>query len=497
MMTHRPGDAGERRLHPLSWLFVLLQQLRQFLLPLALLLLFGVGDRNQWWGLLAVAALASMSLWQYFTYRYRIGTDSLLVRSGLLERSLREIPFSRIHHVGVHQTPLHRMFGVAEVRLESASGRQPEAEMRVLRLADAHALEALIRAHARSQETAIQSHSADAASAETILLSLPPGELVRLGLLSRRGLLAVGAGIAASSQINVEVLAAPLEQALRRALAWFDLHPFSATEYAAASVSAALLAALVLQALAVALTALQYGRFQLSRHGQRLTITRGLLSRSRGSLPLHRIQAWNIRAGIGYRWLRRRRLTVATVTAIGESRRPAVHELAPIVRPERCDALLRQLLPAAAWPIRDWRPLHRRASWLFACPGLTLSGLLAGLGWHGFGNTGGLALLCWPWILWLAGRRARHAGWRLQAESIAIRDGGWSHRWQAAELDKLQTLEVSQSPLQRWLGMATLTLDTAGDGPETLLRIRGLALADAVGLQKRLAGRVARRPLRW
>lgn len=45
--------------------------------------------------------------------------------------------------------------------------------------------------------------------------------------------------------------------------------------------------------------------------------------------------------------------------------------------------------------------------------------------------------------------------------------------------------------------MATLTLDTAGDGPETLLRIRGLALADAVGLQKRLAGRIARRPLRW
>ena len=31
----------ERRLHPWSWLFVLLQQLKQFIFPLAALLVFG------------------------------------------------------------------------------------------------------------------------------------------------------------------------------------------------------------------------------------------------------------------------------------------------------------------------------------------------------------------------------------------------------------------------------------------------------------------------
>ena len=34
-------DAPERRLHPWSWLFVLLQQLRQFIFPLIALLVFG------------------------------------------------------------------------------------------------------------------------------------------------------------------------------------------------------------------------------------------------------------------------------------------------------------------------------------------------------------------------------------------------------------------------------------------------------------------------
>ena len=83
----------ERRLHPWSWLFVLVQQLKQFLLPLVVLLLFGRGSSpggfsNELWGLIAVGVLALISVWQYFTYRYRIEADSLVVRSGLFERSL-------------------------------------------------------------------------------------------------------------------------------------------------------------------------------------------------------------------------------------------------------------------------------------------------------------------------------------------------------------------------------------------------------------------------
>ncbi|PIQ38616.1 MAG: hypothetical protein COW59_00765, partial [Lysobacterales bacterium CG17_big_fil_post_rev_8_21_14_2_50_64_11] len=47
----------ERRLHPLSWLFVLLAQLRQFALPLIVVVFAGGrGDRWEWIG--AIAALA-------------------------------------------------------------------------------------------------------------------------------------------------------------------------------------------------------------------------------------------------------------------------------------------------------------------------------------------------------------------------------------------------------------------------------------------------------
>src|SRR5690606_13687319 len=181
-MTTTPGPAPagavelptahERRLHPLSWLFVLVSSIGWFLVPqLALVILGGRSEDN--WQLAAagagVLALVAGAVWRYFTWRYRIGSDSLFVRSGLLERSLRQIPFSRIHDVSVHQTLLHRLFDVAEVRLESASGDKPEARMQVLRLDEALALEQLIR---RGGEIAVDppvSHAGPAGQGELLL----------------------------------------------------------------------------------------------------------------------------------------------------------------------------------------------------------------------------------------------------------------------------------------------------------------------------------------
>jgi len=154
-----PAAMREQRLHPWSWLFVLLQQLKQFLLPLIVLVVFGGrdGERDVYENvatLVVMAILVGVSLVRYLTYRYRIGADGLSIRSGLLSRNRREIPFARIHNVVVHQSLLHRIFGVAELRLESAGGVRPEAQMRVLRLDQALALEQLVR-H-RGQATAEQ-----------------------------------------------------------------------------------------------------------------------------------------------------------------------------------------------------------------------------------------------------------------------------------------------------------------------------------------------------
>jgi len=80
-----PSDPADRRLHPWSWFFVLLQQMKQFVVPLVAALFFG-GDRNELWALIGVGILAIVSVLQYFTYRYSVGADGLTIRSGWLHR---------------------------------------------------------------------------------------------------------------------------------------------------------------------------------------------------------------------------------------------------------------------------------------------------------------------------------------------------------------------------------------------------------------------------
>ena len=174
-----PAGGEDHRLHPWSWLFVLLMQLRHYFLPLVALLVFGQrGERDPMWAQLiplsAIAALVLVSVLQYLSYRYRIGSDAITVRSGLLARNRREIPFARIHNVEVRQNPLHRLFGVAELRLESAGGVRPEAEMRVLRLDQALALERLVRQRGQAPQPAgaVATPSITGADTEQVLLRL-------------------------------------------------------------------------------------------------------------------------------------------------------------------------------------------------------------------------------------------------------------------------------------------------------------------------------------
>ncbi|HVR80801.1 MAG TPA: PH domain-containing protein [Luteimonas sp.] len=485
----------ERRLHPLSWLFVLIQQLRQFIVPLLALFLFKQGDRNELWPLLGVGVLALVSAWRYFTYRYHIGDDSLVIRSGVFERSQRVIPFARIHNVAVHQSLLHRLFGVAEVRLESAGGQKPEAQMRVLALADALALEALVRRGAGGAMDAVDAPT----DAGTTLLQLPPMEVLRLGLVSNRGLLVLGGAFAAASQVSPRLLPNLFERWGETLFGWAGQHHFGLAQYALAAASFVLVFVLLLRLFSMALALLQYYGFRLDQHGQRLTVERGLLTRLRTSASTRRIQAWTLRESLLHRLLKRRSLGIDTAVAEQhDQQQRSLRELAPIATPQRCDELVRHLVPRASWPPASWQPLHPRAWRRLCLPGVVLPAVAAlALGWR-LGGWGLLALLWLPWAMFSARQQARRAGYALDATLVAVCAGWWSRHWRFAELDKLQALQLTQSPFDRRHGMATLWLDTAGAGAlSPPLRIRYLAEADARALFDRLGAEIARRRLRW
>ncbi len=491
--TPEQAAQAEHRLHPMSWLFVLLQQLKQFILPLVALLFFGRGDRNELWSLIGVGALVVISLWQYATYRYGVAGDGLVIRSGLLERSLRVIPFARIHNVALQQSMLHRLFGVAEVRLESAGGSKPEAEMRVLKLDDALALEALVRRRGATATSATTTES-DA----TPLLELPVGEVLRLGLISNRGMIVVGTGVAALSQFSPRMLPNAFEFVARQMFGFAGAHHFGPVEYGLAAFALLAMVVALLRLFSIVLALLQYYGFRLSEHGRRLTVERGLLGRWRTSASRRRIQAWTLHEGLTHRLLKRRSLDVDTAVSESQGQPRALRELAPVATPDACDQLISHLLPNAQWAQLEWKPLPAASGWRLFLPTVPFVLIAAaGLYWR-FGAWGLLVLAWLPWAALSAYKRARAARYALGDDLIAVHNGWWSRHWRFAEIDKLQALQLTRSPIDRRCGTATLWLDTAGAGAMSPpLRVRFLPEADARALYETLSRTLARRPLRW
>lgn len=492
----------------MSWLFVLLAQLKQFIVPLIVLFAFGRRDDGGLWPLIGVGALAVGSLWQYFTYRYGVGEDALVVRSGLFERSLRVIPFARIHNVAVEQSVLHRVFGVAEVRLESAGGRKPEATMRVLTLADAAELEALVRRRGRGGDASVTPADGefDDALVTATMASAPPEpllrlggmDLVRLGVVSNRGMILVGAGLAAFSQTGSRVWPKLFEQAGGTWQTWNGENHWQTWQLLAGGMAMLVTIMIVLRLLSLLLAVLQYYGFVLHRDGRRLTVERGLLTRWRTSASQRRIQAWTLSEGLLHRMLKQRTLEVDTAASASEGQSRTLHELAPIAPVEACNGLIEQLLPQAHWLALDWQSLPMRGWWrrmLSTVPWVLLITAALCLRFEGWGL---LALAWLPWAAIRSRAEARRASWFLSDELVGAREGWWRRYWRFAEIDKLQTLKLTRSPLDRYFDTATLWLDTAGAGARApRLYIRYLPHAEAAALYRTLSSELAQRPLRW
>ncbi|MDR2871481.1 MAG: PH domain-containing protein [Xanthomonadaceae bacterium] len=500
----------ERRLHGWSWLFVLLQHLKPFIVPLIVVLLFDIsGDPNERWNYIIVVAfmavLITQSILRYFTFRYRIGDDGLTIRSGLLHRTRREIPFARIHNVNIRQSLLHRLFKVAEVQLESAGGQKAEAEMRVLSLDDALALENLIRhrtMHTPSKGAAESEETPVPAPVQTanrsILLYLPIPEIIRLGLISNRGTIVAAAALGLIWQIMPDaILTRIIENGMHDIAGHAGLHRPSAATIAITAILSIIALILLMRLLSVAFALTQYFGFTLSEERQRLTVDHGLLARIRSSAPRRRIQAWQMQEGLMHRLFRRRSLHVTiAVSQADESR--AFNTLAPVATRTDCDRLIRHLLPQTHWPPRQWEKLPGIA-WLRLFFRHVLRCVpIAALSIGFFGTPGAWVLVWLPLAAPFTYLHVRRLAYSVDDRLVAIRNGYWLRHWRFAEVDKIQALRLRRSPLDRCFGTSSLIFDTAGGNAlKPPLQIRYLPQADAEALYDRLGRILSKRQMHW
>src|ERR671911_861933 len=143
--------SSEKRLHPVAMLVGAIKTLRRWVSGLVfpgVVLLVSQGF-SLWTvtlfllGLIVVAVLAA--LWGFLSWRattYAVTGNSFRLRQGVFQKSERTIPLDHVQSVDTVQGIIQRLFGVVEVRIESAGGgsSEPDASLPALDRADAEAL---------------------------------------------------------------------------------------------------------------------------------------------------------------------------------------------------------------------------------------------------------------------------------------------------------------------------------------------------------------------
>ncbi|NIP77844.1 MAG: PH domain-containing protein [Gemmatimonadetes bacterium] len=497
-----PSDL--RRLHGFTVVSRALRLARQLVLPAVLggaSLGDGIGAVLQWILLILAIPSLGVAFAQWLAFRYRLADDEIILDSGVLSRRRRVIPLARIQNVDLEQTALERLAGVAQLRLETASGgTETEAGLSVLALEEARSLRAELlrrRVSAREPAPGTEADGTPATPPEPGVETEPEAErtLLRLSLtdLAIAGATSNEAGLIAAGLATLLEVADDLG-GLDRLGAWFD-------QAVARGVALGFLGAVgvgVLLALAfvvlgwlvsIVATVVRFHGFTLTRAGDDLRREYGLFSRHHSTVPLERVQAVRIEETLLRRPLGLVALKIETAGLNPRQRRNGAgggsEAFVPIARRRDVGRLLREVFEDARFEGVEMHAVAprslRRGFTRLAVP-IGIGAAAAGL-WIGSRGLALLALLIPAWLVARAQYRAR--AWARTPGFVLVRGGVLTRvSWVVPER-KIQTLHVRETPFQRRWELATMLVDTAAGG--RVARVVDLHRETASGLLAGLA----------
>lgn len=517
---------SEQRLHPATLLFDLVRHAKNFAVP-AVMVIFGTSQSSggpwgmfnrmpsgwETWLLVLFVPAAVASIVRYLTFRLRYDNHELVIRSGLIFRYERHVPFSRIQNVDAIQNVVHRLLGVVEVRVETGGGKEEEARLSVLPLAAMHELRDRVFAnravivpdapsHLRTHDPSHPSHR--------VLLHLPLREVLLAGFLENKGMVLIGTAMGVGwesgvlNRLSNSAFAAGtnLDRGTIRALirGLFDGGPLPIAGIAIAVAVFAIILVLV-RVVSMVWALVRLYDFRLTRVGEDLRSEYGLFTKVAATVPIRRVQAITINTGPLHRLLNRATVRVATAGGAGTQQNAAKvrEQLAPLIRQEALPQLLRQLVPGFDLNAVDWQPVHPRAfaralkpTLVFTALATVVASLL--IGWGAIGVL--IVMLLWGVIT--TRLYVTHLGWAEGDEVVMTRSGWLSQRITLARVNKIQAVAMHQTPFDRRAAMARVRVDTAGASEFShRVDIPFLDQQIATGLAARLAGAAAHTAFRW
>jgi len=481
---------SEQRLHPASLVFAFARSLKTFAVPglVAALSLgrasspwrptFGAWrppDTWELWLMLLVIPSVLAAVARYLSFRLRYDEAELVIRSGILFRNERHVPYHRIQNLDAVQNVVHRLLRVIEVRIDTGASKEPEATISVIpEAAFADMRRRVFAGRAPAPVDATVPEAAAVPDGRT-LLRLPLRELLLCGFLENRGIVIVGAfyGLLWESGLFGPLWDLVFEdgsytpgmvRGIMRTMAAGEGLPLGPL---AVILSGIVLLLLLVRGLSMIFAVMRLHGFQLSRVGDDLRSEFGLLTRVSATIPMRRVQSLTVRAGPLYRLASRTTVRIETAGGspqAGQQQASRRRELlAPIVHPREVPALVRQVLPEVDLTVIEWRPPHPRAFRRAVKPALLLAVLI---------SLGAMTVIHWRavfaaplivlWMILVTRKHIQHFGWAVTDEVVALRSGWLWRSVTVVPVGRIQAVARFESPFDRRTAMARVRVDTAG-----------------------------------
>ncbi|MEP2101015.1 MAG: PH domain-containing protein [Parasphingorhabdus sp.] len=496
MVQETDDDTSFRRLHPLSIILKSVSAIGQNLIAMGVLY-FSVFDQNIVYAGLAALALMTIIIgvtaliWSRFTYH--IGPKEIRIKSGLISRNNRSIPFDRIQDVSLEQKLVSRILGLATVKLETGASAGEDGKLDALALADAQALRDALRDY-KSGIAASGSDRTDGAIDSSETDARPP----IFAMDNRRIFIA---GLFNFSFVLLAILAA-IAQNLDFLLPdeffnpWYWAEQLSEQDVVnglsfTAQIAGAVGALISLIAVGIGSGIIrtfirEYG-FRLDRvdTGQPgFRRRRGLFTLTDMVMPIHRVQAAILRTSpirqrFGWHHLKFQSLAS---DGSGESD----HSAAPCAQIEEVDPILAETNIANVTPDLQFQRVDAALWWRDAVIlTIVLSAVSIGNGLFVHPGLYALILLAIP-IIAVMFLNWRYHQYALTATQLFVRAGWWRRKLTILPIRKIQTVDISQSPLDHPLDLATVTVGIAGGSAMSPLKINDIPREQAMALREQL-----------
>lgn len=502
------------RLHPGTILISMVGAVRQFLLPIMFAAFSCVqgakADGTQFGELFGAGIgllLGLTAVFRYFSYGYAIHEGNLVIKEGIIRKSIRTIPLTRIQNINLKRGLIHRMMNLVDMEIETAGGSKAEASLSALTEDNAQRLKVLLTGEGHLAMSPVM-----AARQDPLIYSASPKELFLAGATHNRALTII-AGLFGTFFVFVQK---QFETAVESLVKSSDV--VSQMNVATRTVIGVVLLLIVGWVASIIMSFVNYWGFEVRKSEGKIKRTYGLINHIENVILIRRIQVVRMTQTLAQRILKLCSLHVDTAGGLAvansgkegerQAANPNSNLISPLLEEANVGGLIHVMLPDFHIQSPEWKQVSARTIIRHLRIGLAVNVLWAvivGVGIQVVRMTdkqrdalasslaaqaqtlaliaGGLYVL-FCLLTWLrAYLYFRTARWWDQGDVFVSRTGVLSRTTWYAPVAKIQSVQISQTPGQRRLGLASLTFRTAA--------MHGTAAVEVMDVTESTAAEVA------